>query len=336
MRSVNDQNSEKECVHDQNLEKECVLVQTPVVGSKLHPLLGSMLHILEERYSVIYLVDDVDVAALRTPLSTIRALIARREVPVDLIESLPNLGIIANHAVGTNNIDLDYCRRRAIRVTNTPDVGTDDVADLAILLMLAVRRKLCKAHEFVRAGFWEKTPFPLASKGSGLRLGILGLGRIGMAIAKRAENFKYTISYHGRTQKPGVSYTFYSNLSELAANSDILVVACSLTDDTKHLVCEDVLEALGPEGTLINIARGQIINECALVKALVEKRLGGAGLDVFEDEPYVHKELLNMDNVILTPHVGSSTWETRKVMAKLVQDNIDAFFAGKPLLTPVV
>ncbi|KAH7434950.1 hypothetical protein KP509_06G041800 [Ceratopteris richardii] len=286
-------------VNDQNLEKECVLVQTPVVGSKLHPLLGSMLHILEERYSVIYLVDDVDVAASRTPLSTIRALVARREVSVDLIESLPNLGIIANHAV-------------------------------------AVRRKLCKAHEFVRAGVWGETLFPLASKGSGLQLGILGLGQIGMAIAKRAENFKYTISYHGRTQKPGVSYTFYSNLSELAANSDILVVACSLTDDTKHLVGEDVLEALGPEGTLINIARGQIIDECALVKSLVEKRLGGAGLDVFEDEPYVHKELLNMDNVILTPHVGSSTWEARKVMAKLVQDNIDAFFAGKPLPTPVV
>ncbi|KAH7434948.1 hypothetical protein KP509_06G041700 [Ceratopteris richardii] len=157
-----------------------------------------------------------------------------------------------------------------------------------------------------------------------------------MAIAKRAEGFDYIISYHGRTKKPGISYTFYSKISELAANSDILVIACALTDDTKHLVDKDVLDALGPEGILINIGRGPVVDEPALVKALLEKRLGGAGLDVFENEPHVPRELLNMDNVILTPHVGTATWETRRTMDKLVQDNIDAFFAGKPLLTPVV
>ncbi|KAH7434947.1 hypothetical protein KP509_06G041700 [Ceratopteris richardii] len=314
--------------NDQRSEKECVLVQTP--------LLGGILQGLEEHYSVIQLVAGVDAADLKVSLSSIRALVSWRKVPVDLLESLGNLGIIANYGVGVDNIDLDYCRNRGIRVTNTPDVVTDDVADLAILLMLAVRRKLQKAHEFVRDRSWENMRFPLTRKASGLRLGILGLGRIGMAIAKRAEGFDYIISYHGRTKKPGISYTFYSKISELAANSDILVIACALTDDTKHLVDKDVLDALGPEGILINIGRGPVVDEPALVKALLEKRLGGAGLDVFENEPHVPRELLNMDNVILTPHVGTATWETRRTMDKLVQDNIDAFFAGKPLLTPVV
>lgn len=309
-------------------KKEYVLVQAPMVPG--------MLEDLEKRYAVIRMWDSSQATEFQEAAPFIRALVSCQKVPLELLESLPNLGIIANSGVGVDNIDLGYCRRKGISVTNTPDVVTDDVADLAILLMLAVLRRLCEADRFVRAGHWQRQSFPLAKKASGLRLGILGLGRIGMAIARRAESFDNTVAYYGRTKKPGVTYTYYSKLSELAANSDVLVVACPSTEGTKHIVDKEVLDALGPEGTLINIARGRIVDESALVEALVEKRLGGAGLDVFENEPHVPKELLSMDNVVLSPHAGTATWETRQAMAKVVQDNLHAFFAGTPLLNPVV
>ncbi|KAI5072765.1 hypothetical protein GOP47_0012871 [Adiantum capillus-veneris] len=309
-------------------KKEYVLVQAPMV-------LG-MQEDLEQRYDVIRLWDDSQASLLQDAAPYVRALVSFHKLPLHLLESLPNLAIISNHGVGIDHIDLDYCCRHGIRVTNTPDVLNDDVADLAILFMLAVRRHLCEADQFVRSGQWVQQMFPLARKASGLRLGIFGLGRIGMAIAKRAESFDNIVAYHGRSKKPGVSYPFYSKLSELAANSDVLVVACPLTEDTKHIVGKEVLDALGPEGTLINIARGPVVDESALVEALVEKRLGGAGLDVFENEPHVPKELLSMNNVVLSPHAGSATWETRHAMAKLVLDNLHAFFAGKPLLTPIL
>ncbi|MCO5570057.1 hypothetical protein L7F22_023771 [Adiantum nelumboides] len=309
-------------------KKEYVVVQVPMVPG--------MQESLEERYAVIRLWDESHASLLQSAAPSVRALVTFHNIPLRLLESLPNLAIIANHGVGVDNIDFDYCRCRGIRVTNTPDVLTDDVADLAILLLLATRRRLCEADQFVRSGQWCQQMFPLTRKASGLRLGIFGLGRIGMAIAKRAESFDNTVAYHGRAKKPGVSYPYYSKLLELAASSDVLVVACPLSEDTKHSVGKEVLDALGPEGTLINIARGSVVDESALVEALVDKRLGGAGLDVFENEPHVPKELLSMNNVVLSPHAGSATWETRQAMAKLVQDNLQAFFEEKPLLTPVL
>eukprot|EP01018_Ginkgo_biloba_P011972 Gb_37290 [translate_table: standard] len=170
---------------------------------------------------------------------------------------------------------------------------------------------------------------------SGKRVGIVGLGRIGLAIAKRVEAFGCSIAYHSRTKKADVSFTYYSNIVELAASVDILVVACSLTKETHHVIDQSVLAALGRKGTLVNIGRGSLVDENELVKALIEGRLGGAGLDVFEDEPNVPEQLFNMDNVVLLPHVGTATWETRRAMADLVVGNLEAYFLKKPLLTPV-
>lgn len=164
----------------------------------------------------------------------------------------------------------------------------------------------------------------------------MGLGRIGMAIAKRAEAFGCTILYQGKSSKPGIPYAYYSSVVDLAANSDVLVISCPLTEETEGSINREVLDALGPMGFLINIARGPIVDEAELIKALVEGRLGGAGLDVYENEPHVPAELMSMDNVVLTPHVGSATWETRTGMADLVVSNLQAYFSGQPLLTPVI
>lgn len=300
------------------------------------PILPGLVEQVEERYHVIRMWEDLGGAALREAASSIRALVSQKAVPRELLDLLPGLRLISNFGVGVDHIDLDYCRRRGICVTNTPDVLTDDVADLAILLMLAALRRLCPADRFVRDGLWPVRPFPLAKKASGLRVGIVGLGRIGMAIARRSEGFDCIISYYGRAEKPGVSYVYYPKLLDLAANSDVLVISCPLSKDTTRIIGREVLDALGPEGTIINIARGSVVDELELVKALLEKRVGAAGLDVFENEPIVPSELLNMDNVVLSPHAGTATWETRKAMAKLVLDNLDAFFVGKPLLSPVV
>lgn len=171
---------------------------------------------------------------------------------------------------------------------------------------------------------------------SGKTVGIIGLGRIGTAIAKRAEAFDCPISYYSRTEKPNSKYKYYSNVVDLAANCQVLVVACPLTEETHHIINRGVIDALGPNGFLINIGRGPHVDESELVSALLEGRLGGAGLDVFEDEPHVPKELFGLDNVVLQPHVGSGTWETRKEMADLVLGNLEAHFLKKPLLTPVV
>ena len=170
---------------------------------------------------------------------------------------------------------------------------------------------------------------------SGKRVGIVGLGRIGTAVAKRAEAFGCTISYHGRSLKPSVPYRYYPNVRDMAADSDVLIISCPLTQETKGIINREVLDALGPSGFLVNVARGSIVNEAELVKALVEGRLGGAGLDVYENEPHVPEKLFTLDNVVLAPHVGSATWETRRNMAALVVANLEAHFSGKPLITPV-
>ncbi|KAG8379964.1 hypothetical protein BUALT_Bualt07G0144300 [Buddleja alternifolia] len=269
---------------------------------------------------------------------SIRAVVGNASAGADakLIESLPKLEIVSSFSVGMDKIDLNKCKERGIRVTNTPDVLTDDVADLAIGLMLAVLRRICACDKYVRSGGWKSGDFKLTTKFSGKTVGIIGLGRIGLAIAKRAEGFDCPISYYSRSEKPNTNYKYHKSVVELASNCDILVVACALTPETTHIVNREVINALGPKGVLINIGRGPHVDEAELVSALVEGRLGGAGLDVFEKEPEVPEQLFDLDNVVLLPHVGSATVETRKAMADLVVGNLEAHFANKPLLTPVV
>ncbi|HEY8244584.1 MAG TPA: 2-hydroxyacid dehydrogenase [Casimicrobiaceae bacterium] len=253
--------------------------------------------------------------------------------PTTLLDALPKLEIISVFGVGYDGVPIDYCRKRGIKVTNTPDVLTDDVADVAVGLVLMTGRGFAKAERFTRAGEWEKKGFELATKLGGRKVGILGLGRIGKAIAQRLEAMGMKIAYTGRKAQPGVHYRFVPDLKALAAESDFLVVACPGGPATKNLVNADVLAALGKKGTIVNIARGSIIDEPALVHALEAGAIKAAGLDVFVDEPHVPKALLAMDNVVLLPHVGSATHETRQAMGDLCKANLDAWFAGKPLLT---
>ena len=256
-------------------------------------------------------------------------------VNAELMNELPKTEIIATQSVGVDHIDLAAAKKLGIAVVNTPDVLTEDVADIGMSLVLAVARRLVVADRHVRSGEWLKAGLPLASKVGGATMGILGLGRIGLAIAKRAEAFGMTIVYYGPREKPGVPYRRYSNLAEMAKAVDYLMVSCPGGLATRHLVNGEVLNALGPKGAVVNIARGSVIDEPALVQALQDGRLGGAGLDVFADEPRVPEALLSMENVVLLPHIGSATHATRAAMGQLVVDNLKAHFAGKPLLTPI-
>lgn len=272
------------------------------------------------------------------PGTGIRAVVTGGAEGIDAatIDALPDLGLIAVCAVGYDKVDVGHARLRGVAVTNTPDVLTDDTADMAIALMYAVFRRVPQYDRYVRAGDWAaKGPPPLARKLCGKRIGILGLGRIGDAIARRCVPFACEIVYHSRRPVAGAPYRYAADARALAASVDVLVVATSGGADSASLVDTEVLDALGPEGTLINIARGSVVDEQALVAALAEGRLGAAGLDVFAHEPHVPEALLRMENVVLAPHQGSATEETRRAMAELVQANLAAFFAGKPLKTPI-
>ncbi|KAF5187151.1 Glyoxylate/hydroxypyruvate reductase B [Thalictrum thalictroides] len=273
---------------------------------------------------------------LKENSSLIRAVVGNTSIGAssELIDSLPKLEIVSSFSVGLDKIDLKKCKEKGIKVSNTPDVLTDDVADLAIALILTTLRKICESDRYVRSGLWKNGDFKLSTKFTGKSVGIVGLGRIGTAIAKRAEAFNCTISYFSRSEKPCTGYKYYSNILELTTNCQILVVACPLTEDTHHIVNRKVIDTLGPEGVIINIGRGAHIDEPELVLALVEGRLGGAGLDVYENEPDVPETLFGLDNVVLVPHIGSDTWETSKAMADLVIGNLDAHFSNQPLLSP--
>ncbi|XP_047329597.1 glyoxylate/hydroxypyruvate/pyruvate reductase 2KGR-like [Impatiens glandulifera] len=272
--------------------------------------------------------------------ATIRAVVGNASIGANanLIDALPSLEIVSSFSVGLDKVDLAKCKDKGIRVTNTPGVLTEDVADLAIGLMIALLRRLCESDRYVRGGLWKKKGnFKSTTKFSGKSVGIIGLGRIGLAIAKRAEAFGCPISYYSRSPKATSNYyKYYPTVVDLASNCEILVVACALTEETRHIINREVIDALGPEGVVINIGRGPHIDEAELVSALVEGRLGGAGLDVFENEPEVPDQLFELENVVLTPHVGSGTNETRKAMTDLVIGNLEAHFLNKPLLSPVV
>jgi len=256
-------------------------------------------------------------------------------VDAKLIDSLPKLEIIACCGVGYDGIDVAAARKRNVIVTNTPDVLNDCVADLALGLLIAASRGIGRGERHVRSGQWLKGGTPLQTRVSGKRLGIVGMGRIGKVIAQRASGFDMKIAYHSRRKVADVPFAYYDKLVALAKNSDYLVAIIPGGKDTFHLINEEVLRALGPKGILVNVARGSVVDEAALVKCLQEGALGGAGLDVFEEEPKMPEALWTMENVVLTPHIGSGTHETRAAMSRLTLDNLVAHFAGKPVLTPV-
>lgn len=269
---------------------------------------------------------------------TIRAITGGGEsqVPRELMAKLPALEIVSIMGVGYDKVDVDAALQRKIPVTHTPDVLNDEVADLALALMLSVARKVPQADRYVREGRWEREGnMPLATKMTGKRLGIVGLGRIGKAIAARAQGFGMSIAYTGRRQQPGVAFAYFANAAELARNVDFLVVITPGGEGTRHLIDAGVLQALGPKGYLVNVARGTVVDEAALIDALQRGVIAGAGLDVFENEPKVPEALRALDNVVLTPHMASATRETRQAMADLALANLQAHFAGKPLLSPV-
>lgn len=258
-----------------------------------------------------------------------------RGVDAATIAALPNLRLVACFGVGVDAVDLEACRARGIQVSNTPDVLTEDVADMAMALMLATLRQIVVADRHVREGRWLSGPMPLTTALSRKRVGIVGLGRIGVAIAERCAAFGCSIAWHGPRAKEGVAWPLYADPRELAAWSDVLVAACPGGAATRGIISREVIEALGPQGVFVNIARGSVVDEPALVEALVAGRLGGAGLDVFADEPRVPEALFGLDSVVLAPHAASGTNETRTAMGQLVLDNVAAWFAGRPLVTPV-
>lgn len=253
--------------------------------------------------------------------------------PRDLVEALPNLGLIAINGVGYDKVDIGHAAARGVIVTNTPGVLTDDVADLAIGLVIGLLRDLPRADAHVRSGAWTRRDLPLARKVTGRRFGVVGLGRIGSAIAERLKAFG-PVAYTGRSRKP-VDLDFHPDAAALAAASDVLIVAAAASAETRHLIDAGVLAALGPGGVLINVARGSVVDEAALVAAIGDGRIAGAGLDVFADEPHVPAALVASDRTVLTPHIASATVETRAAMAALVLDNIDAFLGQRPLPTPI-
>jgi len=252
--------------------------------------------------------------------------------PTTLLDALPALEIISVFGVGYDGVPVDYCRKRGLKVTNTPDVLTEDVADVAVALVMMTGRGFVRLNRFAQAGEWKKRGPELTTKLAGRTVGILGLGRIGKAIAERVSAMGMKVAYTGRKPQQ-VAYRFVSDLKGLAAESDFLVVACPGGAATKNMVDAGVLAALGKKGTIVNIARGSIIDEPALVAALTAGTIKGAGLDVFADEPNIPEALFAMDNVVVLPHVGSATRETRQAMGDLCKANLDAWFGGKPLPT---
>ncbi|HEX6634088.1 MAG TPA: 2-hydroxyacid dehydrogenase [Usitatibacter sp.] len=265
---------------------------------------------------------------------TAAATTAFRGMDAATMAKLPKLALVSHFGVGVDSVDVAAASARGIKVTNTPDVLTDDVADLTIALLLATVRRVPQGDRYVREGKWAEKVFPLTETIQGKTLGIVGLGRIGRAIAKRAEAFNLQIAYQGPHRKSDVAWRYYEDPVALARDVDLLVAACPGGEATRGLVSRAVLEALGPKGIFVNISRGSVVDERAMIELLREGKLGGAGLDVYEHEPRIDEAFFALDNVVLQPHVGSATHVTRRAMGQLVVDNLAAFFAGKPLLTP--
>jgi lactate dehydrogenase-like 2-hydroxyacid dehydrogenase len=305
-------------------------------------VLGSLpdwdLEPLAKQFRILSLKDAPDPAALLARCGAVRAVAAQghRGADAALMDALPALEIIANYGVGVDGIDLAAARQRGIRVTNTPDVLTGDVADSAIALALAAMREIPRGDAHVRGGGWAKGNLPLARRFHGCNVGIVGLGRIGVAVAHRATAFDCTIGYFNRSPLPSSPYQAFPTIEALAAWCDVLVVTVAGGAGTRALIDAEVLRALGPRGFLVNVSRGTTVDEPALLDALADHSIAGAALDVFLNEPDIDERFKTLPNAVLFPHHGSATVETRRAMGQLMRDNLAAHFAGKPLLTPVV
>lgn len=300
------------------------------------PLTKSCIFALEQNFILHDYVGAKDPAALLTEVGPRVRGCAGGKVNAALIGALPKLEIIANSGVGVDSIDLGAAQARGIRVTNTPDVLNDAVAELAIALILALSRRVPQADRFVRDGKWSTGAFPITSELKGKTLGILGLGRIGKEIAARAAALKMRIVYHGRNRQPDQPFDYYDDLVAMARDVDWLVAITPGGKATDGLVSRAVLEALGSKGRFVNVARGSVVDQAALVELLAAGKLGGAALDVFDGEPEVPAALRTLDTVVLSPHQGSKTAETRDAMGALLVSNLMAHFEGRPLPTPVV
>ncbi|MEZ5930892.1 MAG: 2-hydroxyacid dehydrogenase [Alphaproteobacteria bacterium] len=292
---------------------------------------------LEAEFTVHNVYQEADRAAALQPIAErIRGVVtnAMAGVPTEVIDVLPNLELAAIMGVGLEKTDTARAKERGVTVTTTP-VLYDDVSDLGIILAMTACRRIVQADKFVRSGQWLQGRYPPSTKFSGKRAGILGYGRIGVALAKRLEAFGMTIGYYDPLPKEGVLYKAYPSAKALAEDVDILFLAAAGGQGSGHIVTAEILDALGPTGVFVNIARGWLVDEPALVDALQNGRIAAAGLDVFEDEPKVPEALFAMDNVVLTPHVASNTQETVKAMGDCVLDNVRSWFAGKGAVTPI-
>ena len=294
---------------------------------------------LEESYCVRRLWEAADRASfISEHAEKIQAIATRGDLgaSAELMGRLPNLQMVSVFGVGTDGVDLAYARAKNVKVANTPDVLTGDVADLGMALLLAAARLMPQGDALVRGGTWPKGGLPLTTRVFGKKVGIAGMGRIGQAFAKRAAGFDCEISYFSRTEQTGLPYRFFPGLLDLARQVEFLVVTLAGGEGTKNIINADVLNALGPEGILVNISRGSTVDEEALLHALETRAIKAAALDVFWNEPNINPRFLALDNAVLHPHHASGTVETRRAMGQLVRDNLAAHFAGTPLLTPVV
>ena len=302
--------------------------------TKLSPLLEPQLRAVFNLHDRLH---ETDPAAFAKIAPSIRAIAASGEskVPASLIEQLPKLEIISVFGVGYDGVDVAAAKARGVMVTHTPNVLNDDVADLAMGLMLAAARQLPAADRYVKDGKWPTGPMPLARKVSGARMGIVGIGRIGQAIAQRALAFNMSVAYTARSAKADLPFKYVATPEALAAESDYLVVITPGGAGTRKLINADVLKALGTKGILVNVARGSVVDEAALIEALQNGVIGGAGLDVFENEPNVPEALRAFPHVVLAPHIGSATTQTRQAMADLAFNNMKSHFDGHAVHTPV-
>lgn len=293
---------------------------------------------LASRFSLHRLADAPDRDALITQVGpVIRGIACPPHTTIDgpFLDRLPALEIVSSFGVGYDTIDAHEAGRRGVVIAHTPDVLSDEVADLALGLLLATVRQIPQADRYLRAGRWLSSPYPLTTTLRERKVGILGLGRIGRAIARRLEGFDVAIHYHGRRSQPDVAYTYHSTLLGMAQAVDVLMVVAPGGPDTCGIVDASVLEALGPDGIVVNVARGSVIDEDALIAALQSQKIHSAGLDVFSDEPRVSDALVGLDHVVLLPHVGSASVHTRRMMGRLLVDNLVSWFDGKGPLTPV-
>ena len=304
----------------------------------LGALLPNEMHKLGAHFDVVRLWAEPDPeATLQQHKDNIVAILSSYnglQVTRRIIESLPNVSLVAQFGAGIDNIDLNALRDRDILLSNTPNILTNDTADIAMILTLNVMRRAVEADMYLRIGKWNSGAFPLSTSLTNKTMGIVGMGRIGQAIAKRATAFDMNVIYHGPREKQNMPYQYYADLVQMAEACDVLMLACVGGDDTRHIINARVLKALGSRGYVVNIARGSVIKTDDLLVALSNRSIAGVGLDVYDNEPNVPEALLNMDQVVLLPHIGSATLETRTQMGELVINNIVAHFEGRPLLTP--